>query len=260
MLSRDILGGAVCVQLLPRAAYSAHDPAQWHTLGVSLERQKGIHAINSDHRVDFDTLPGVLAQSPIGVDVFSESMGGGEYLVLRMDRCFADQHLPALDQRIESAGHAGALRVAQQIRRALLAPQVDHLSLEQTVLSLIELAKPAQDRAHRLKSNALKPVLDQITELYQQPLTLEQMAETYGCNALRLLRDFTRAVGTTPHAYLVEIRLQAARHLIETTDLALAIIALEAGFAHQSHMGCAFRQHLGITPSTYRRRTASSRR
>lgn len=257
MLSRDILDGAVCIQLLPRAAYSAHDPAQWHTLGVTLERQKGVHAINSDRRVDFDTFPGVLAQAPIGVDVFSESMSGGEYLVLRMDRHFANCHLPMLDHRIQSAGNIRALRVAQKIRRALISPQVDHLSLEQTAMSLVELARPAHDRPQRLKWNALKPVLDQISELYRQPLTLEQLAATYGCNALRLLRDFTRAVGTTPHAYLIEIRLQAARHLIEKTDLPLAIIALEVGFAHQSHMGSAFRQHLDITLGDYRRRSGS---
>jgi len=72
-----------------------------------------------------------------------------------------------------------------------------------------------------------------------------------------LLREFTRAVATTPHAYLIEIRLQAARHLIEKTDLPLAFIALEIGFAHQSHMGSAFHKHLGITPGDYRRRLAS---
>jgi transcriptional regulator GlxA family with amidase domain len=85
-------------------------------------------------------------------------------------------------------------------------------------------------------------------------LSLAQLAVTYGHNELRLLRDFTRAIGLTPHAYLIEVRLQAARRLIEQTDLPLASIALDAGFAHQSHMGSAFRKHLAMTPSQYRSR------
>jgi hypothetical protein len=130
MPSHDLLCGSVCIQLLPRAAYSAQDPTQRHALGITLERQQGVHAINSDRRVDFDTVPGVLAQTPIGVDVFSESMTGGEYLVLRFDESFARQHLPVLQDRVQSSGNAKALRLAKNIRRMLLAPKADHMALQ----------------------------------------------------------------------------------------------------------------------------------
>ena len=46
--------------------------------------------------------------------------------------------------------------------------------------------------------------------------------------------------------------LQAARTLIERTDMPLAMIASECGFSHQSHMGTAFRNLLGLTPLRYR--------
>jgi len=100
----------------------------------------------------------------------------------------------------------------------------------------------------------LARVLEQIAGQYHQPLTLEQLAATYGHTELRLLRDFTRAIGRTPHAWIVEVRVQAARWMIEHTALPLAAIALDAGFAHQSHMGSAFRTLLGMTPAQYRRR------
>jgi transcriptional regulator GlxA family with amidase domain len=96
--------------------------------------------------------------------------------------------------------------------------------------------------------------MEQIAEQFQQPLTLEQLAATYGQNELRFLRDFTHAIGLTPHAYLIEVRLQAARRMIEHTDLPLTTIALEVGFAHQSHMGGAFRKYLAMTPRQYRSR------
>jgi AraC family transcriptional regulator len=253
-LSQDLLGGRLFLQLLPRAAYSARDPVQWQTLGVTLERQQGVHAIDSDHRVDFDTLPGVLAYTPVGVDVFSESASGGEYLLMRLEEPLADQHLPAVDYRVQSSGNRRALMLGRELRRLLLAPQPDRLALEQRAVEFVGLMNPKASTARRATPRVFTQVLDQIAEQFHEPLTLEQLAATYGQNELRFLRDFTRAIGLTPHAYLVEVRLQAARRMIEHTDLSLADIALDAGFAHQSHMGSAFRKYLAMTPSQYRSR------
>ncbi|WP_392889097.1 helix-turn-helix domain-containing protein [Pseudomonas migulae] len=254
MLSHTLPGGKISLQLLPRAAYSARDPAQSQTLGITLERQRGVHAIDSDRRVDFDTLPGVLAYTPLGVEVFSESASGGEYLLLRLDKAFADEHLPVVDHRVQSGGNRQALDLGREARRLLLAPQPDFLALEHCALGLVGLASATTEPSRPPSITAFTRVLDLIAERFQQPLTLEHLAAEYGQNELRFLRDFTRTVGLTPHAYLVEVRLQAARQMIEHSDLPLASIALDAGFAHQSHMGSAFRKYLAMTPSQYRSR------
>jgi len=41
VLEHRLLEGRLLLQLLPAAAYSARDPVQWQTLGVTLERQRG---------------------------------------------------------------------------------------------------------------------------------------------------------------------------------------------------------------------------
>lgn len=242
------------MQLLPRTAYSARDPAQWQTLGVTLERQQGVHAIDSDRRVDFDTLPGVLAYTPVGVEVFSESSSGGEYLLVRWNERFANDELPDLRHRVQIPGHRRALALGREARRLLLDPQPDLLALEACALSFTGLPVPPKDKAERLTPRVFGRVLEQIAEHYHEPLTLEQLAVTYGHTELRFLRDFTRTIGMTPHAWIVEVRLQAARRMIEHSDLPLAAVALDAGFAHQSHMGSAFRRLLGMTPTQYRLR------
>ncbi|WPN55595.1 AraC family transcriptional regulator [Pseudomonas sp. P9_31] len=253
VLSQYLPGGKVCLQLLPRAAYSARDPAQSQTLGVTLERQQGVHAIDSDRRTDFDTWPGVLAYTPVGVEVFSESATGGEYLLMRLNEPFACEQLPAVAHRVQSCGNRRALALAREVRRQLLATQPDVLALEQCAVALVGVANAKTDTT-RATPKAFARVMEQIAEQFQQPLTLEQLAATYGHNELRFLRDFTRAIGLTPHAYLIEVRIQAARRMIERTDLPLAAIALDVGFAHQSHMGSAFRKHLAMTPRQYRLR------
>jgi AraC family transcriptional regulator len=66
-------------------------------------------------------------------------------------------------------------------------------------------------------------------------------------------RAFKLSVGTTPHEYLVDRRLEKAQELLAATDLPLAEIALATGFSDQSHFARRFRDHLGTTPSAFRR-------
>ncbi|MES2104744.1 MAG: AraC family transcriptional regulator [Pseudomonadota bacterium] len=247
-----LLDGKLMLQLLPGAPYSASDPAQFQTLGISLQRQRGVHAIASDRRVDFDTLPGVLAYTPAGIDVFSESADGGEYLLVRWTKEFFGGETGAPTQRVEISGHARALDMGRQIRRMMFSPQPDLLRLEECVLGFIDLHPTRSKPSHSISRLAAQRILERISDELGQALTLTSLAASEGKSELRFLRDFKRAVGMTPHAYLVETRLQAARRMIQQTRLPLADIALECGFAHQSHMGSAFQAALGISPGQYR--------
>jgi len=249
VLEHRLLDGRLLLQLLPAAAYSARDPVQWQTLGVALERQRGVHAIDSDRREDFDTWPGTLALTPQGVEVFSESARGGEYLLARWQ---GEAPLIAGSRRLQCAGHARALALGCEMRRLLLAPVRDELALEQGALAFIGLPQAEASTGVSLPRMGL--VLQQIADQYAQPLSLAQLAVTYGHNELRLLRDFRRAVGLTPHAWITEVRLQAARRLLERDDLPLAAVAQDCGFAHQSHLGSALRKAVGMTPRAYRQR------
>ena len=56
----------------------------------------------------------------------------------------------------------------------------------------------------------------------------------------------------------VEIRLTRARALVLETQLPLAMIALEVGFANQGHLGNRFRRRFGVPPGALRRASATS--
>ncbi len=82
------------------------------------------------------------------------------------------------------------------------------------------------------------------------PVTLADLAAASGLGRFQLLRSFARSVGLTPHAYLVQRRVETARHLI-VEGAALADAAAAAGFADQSHMTRAFARRFGLTPGAY---------
>jgi AraC-like DNA-binding protein len=92
--------------------------------------------------------------------------------------------------------------------------------------------------------------LRRLDEAPERPVTLAELAALSGVSRFQLLRGFVRAVGTTPHAYLLQQRVRLARRLL-VAGRRPAEAAAEAGFADQSHLTRAFRRQLGVTPARY---------
>ncbi|WP_338863509.1 AraC family transcriptional regulator [Myxococcus stipitatus] len=80
---------------------------------------------------------------------------------------------------------------------------------------------------------------------------LEELARSCGANRFQLSRAFRAAYGLPPHAYLVQLRLAAARERLGRGETP-ASVAAAVGFADQSHLGRWFRRAYGLTPASYR--------
>ncbi|MBQ7189459.1 MAG: helix-turn-helix domain-containing protein [Kiritimatiellae bacterium] len=100
----------------------------------------------------------------------------------------------------------------------------------------------------------LKRVTDYVDEHYAENLTIEQLSALVPTSPSTFRRVFQKTFGISPGKYLINIRLNAARRLLETTDKLITEIAVETGFWDQSHFGKIFLKDRGITPSHYRRR------
>lgn len=80
---------------------------------------------------------------------------------------------------------------------------------------------------------------------------LAELAASCDASRFQLIRGFLREVGTTPHAYRIQLRVRLARRYLRQGH-AVAEAALLAGFADQSHLTRAFVRQFGITPGRYR--------
>jgi transcriptional regulator GlxA family with amidase domain len=74
-----------------------------------------------------------------------------------------------------------------------------------------------------------------------------------GNSKRQLERHFRAALGASPQAAFLQIRLTFARHLLETTEKSVANIAVECGFCDSSHLSRLFRQHFSCTPQEIRK-------
>ncbi len=97
---------------------------------------------------------------------------------------------------------------------------------------------------------AIAHALARIDDDPSVPVTLDDLAHASGLSRFQVLRVFTRATGLTPHAYLVQRRIDLARRLIARGE-ALADAAIGSGFADQSHMTRIFVRKYGLSPSAY---------
>lgn len=100
---------------------------------------------------------------------------------------------------------------------------------------------------------ALKKYLDRSLD---RRFVLEHYARETGFSAAHLIRSFRAAFGCPPVEYRLRQKLDAARRLLQYTDLSIKEIASGLGFADSYHFSNYFKKHLGYAPSAFRRQRA----
>jgi transcriptional regulator GlxA family with amidase domain len=101
-------------------------------------------------------------------------------------------------------------------------------------------------------------VVDRAQDWLQKNMTREvtmtDLARALAVSDRTLARRFAAAVGQTPLGYLQSVRLQAARALLEAGNMTVQSIAGQVGYKDVSSFSRLFRQTVGISPGSYRRR------
>ncbi|MHC8362186.1 AraC family ligand binding domain-containing protein [Pseudomonas sp. LS2P72] len=108
------------------------------------------------------------------------------------------------------------------------------------------------DQPLREPNFKLERAADYIRDNCTQLLKLEDICAAAQLSPSYLIRAFKQHYGMTPHAFLLNRRIQFARDRLRSGKL-IADVALEAGFADQAHFQRVFKQHLAATPGQYQR-------
>jgi AraC family transcriptional regulator len=84
------------------------------------------------------------------------------------------------------------------------------------------------------------------------PVSARELAASLGVDPAYLCRAFRRSAGCTMSEYVRQLRTKKAAHLIASTEVPLADVALRCGFADQSHLTRVFKHSTGMPPQAYR--------
>lgn len=108
--------------------------------------------------------------------------------------------------------------------------------------------KPPASSAEGMAVGRVRALL---SDRYAEDLGLDALAAEAGLSPFQLIRAFRRETAMTPHAYLVDRRIQVARERLRRNE-PVASVALATGFADQAHLTRVFKARVGVTPGAYR--------
>lgn len=104
----------------------------------------------------------------------------------------------------------------------------------------------------RLTGYKLKQVLSYIEDNLSQNLSLGEIAAVAGLSVSHFKILFRESAGLPVHQYVIRRRVERAKILLSESNLPISQIALETGFAHQSHLAHHMRRVLGVSPKAIR--------
>ncbi len=87
---------------------------------------------------------------------------------------------------------------------------------------------------------------------YFEPLDVDDLAGAAGLSRAHFSREFRRAFGESPHAYLLTRRLERAAALLRSTDRSVADICLSVGLQSVGSFTTSFTRTYGVPPTAYR--------
>ncbi len=119
-------------------------------------------------------------------------------------------------------------------------------------IALRELPKTEPKRRPQ-QDDVLRQILAYLSEHYLEQLTLESCAASLGFNPSYLSSLFKQKTGASFHQYLLNLRLNKAEWLLAHSEIPVALVAEESGFASDKTFYRVFREKYGISPTRYRK-------
>ncbi|TDD64068.1 AraC family transcriptional regulator [Actinomadura rubrisoli] len=190
----------------------------------------------------------VIYPSVAVVEGIAAELGAPRGTPVFPDAVLDDPSTARLLSALHRAGEAGdALAVSTMLRTALahlLTRHARHVPGGDGSVAMPPIVREARDLLHAR-------LID--------PPSLEKLAEEVGTRPFPLLRAFRTTVGLPPHAYLNQVRVRAARALLDE-GLRPAEVAGRTGFADQAHLTRHFKRTVGVPPGAYQSAAQAGRR
>lgn len=161
---------------------------------------------------------------------------------------------PALRGSVHRDDHLvpALLDLHRQLQDPLVSVLQRQTSWREVMLQLLQRHAQASVRATAGREPlAVSRAKELLAARLAEPPSLEELAAAVNLSPFHFARVFRRATGLPPHSWLMQRRLQQARALLRDGCAPLHV-ALQLGFADQSHLGRQFKQAYGVAPGEYR--------
>jgi AraC family transcriptional regulator len=257
------------------AQYAFPEGRRKHQVFVSLSSGRARCERGGETRV-IEAQPGTVVVQPAGMPVTWRIDTRLSFAVLQLDPAFFLEVAQSVSGRdpseieLVAAVHdndPGISNIAGVLSRELVNPQpggqlyAEALSRILAVHLLRNYARggvaeqaPATEEPETPMPAAVARAIRYLQKHLAEEVTLDDLAHAAYCSPFHLSRQFKLATGMTPWQYLIQLRVNHARHLVTAGagERSLADVARAAGFADQSHLTRHMKRLLGVTPGMLR--------
>lgn len=267
----------------PQTLMTASPPGESGVSALRMNFQRGAHfsATTQQHLIFFQLSPhlqldcrianrtlqhqtqtGSLAICPAGIDCSAETDTSIDSLLIAIKP--GQLALAAAeDAALEAQLHERLSGYDQQLFRIARALESEHadgypngpLFWNEAASDFIgrlilgHTSIPINPTRGTLGRHVLQRIRDYVLAHLAEPIEVAELAKLAGRSSFHFSRVFTRSIGTTPHRYIVHLRLQAAIEQIRRGRASLAEVAADTGFSDQSHLSRWVRRVHGVAPS-----------
>jgi sigma-54 dependent transcriptional regulator, acetoin dehydrogenase operon transcriptional activator AcoR len=121
-----------------------------------------------------------------------------------------------------------------------------------TIVKLPAALQPPPSGEGGLPRYKMRRVMAFVEARISEAITLDDLARVAGISRFHFHRQFRRALGVTPHDYVMRTRIERAKLLLLDSDLTVGEVAGAVGFLDQSHFSNIFRKVVSMTPRAFR--------
>ncbi|MDD2957310.1 MAG: AraC family transcriptional regulator [Lachnospiraceae bacterium] len=114
------------------------------------------------------------------------------------------------------------------------------------------LTSRSDQKGTSAKASTVEEIQTYINQNLKQPLTIEDMSSRASLSPYHFIRVFKQETGYTPHEYILNARIHAARLYLKSPNMSVKEIGYLCGFSSESSFCTTFKNLTGTTPSAYR--------
>lgn len=128
------------------------------------------------------------------------------------------------------------------------------------LFQVLDILLRSMEKKEKPERSVILPAVTYMGEHYHEQINLEQYARIVNLSVGRFAHLFTTHIGISPYRYILSLRMDEARELLENTSMGINDISVQVGFNDPGYFSRLFRKNLGCSPKEYRDRAVRNAR